>query len=658
MKFSKVVLYFSFLIFSSTFLYGQEHNDHVVPLKTNPALVNYTNKARKSHTPIRRLISDSIVVNLPFLDDFSHGGPYPNDSLWMDNAAFINNTYPICPPTIGVATLDGVNNEGQPYNKNCPPGASFPADSLTSRPINLDLDPNPLAAQIDSVYLSFYWQAGGRGFAPLTSDTLLLQFRTSRIPWTTIWYQLGYTPVPPDTGFHLAMIRLLDTMHLPLNPGTFNAFDANFQFRFKNYACTSANADQWNIDEVYLNKNRTYNDSLSHTDVSFVYESPSLLANYEYMPWEQFTANDIVDTMYLTERYNAPHLGLANTAYSYTIPKASASYGLGNENIPAFIDVGYNPNISQTHIPIKSHFTYTPLSKPDTITINHLLKPAGADFIAWNDTLRFNQIFSDYYAYDDGTAEASYFINGTTPLALAEEITLNNADTLCGLELYFNYMFVNPANYNMILTIWDNTGPGGSPGNIIYENPDTDVATPRTSDTLNGFTFYPYISSSPLVINGGQSIYVGWIQTNGDSLNIGFDLNTNSQSKICYYDNAVPSYWNNGWNPGDYAGSLMMRPIFGHANAHSPLLHTAEIIAPSASISIYPNPANDIVNLTIPMPPNTSLRIYTADGREYMNNSNFYGSSINTSALPAGFYIVEVTPPGGQASYQKLLIQR
>ena len=97
-----------------------------MPLKTNPALVNYTKQAKAKHVYVWRLISDSIVLSLPFLDDFSHGGPYPDTNFWIDNAAYINNTYPICPPTLGVATLDGVNNEGQPYNPNCPPGASYP----------------------------------------------------------------------------------------------------------------------------------------------------------------------------------------------------------------------------------------------------------------------------------------------------------------------------------------------------------------------------------------------------------------------------------------------------------------------------------------------------------------------------------------------------
>ncbi|HTB32276.1 MAG TPA: hypothetical protein VK808_09645, partial [Bacteroidia bacterium] len=304
MKFYKFFLCASLFIASASFLFAQEH---IVPLRCNPALVKYTKEAKMNHTFVWRLISDSLMAKLPFLDDFSHGGPYPNDSLWLDNAVFINNTYPICPPTLGVATLDGVNSEGQPYNPNCPIGASYPADSLTSRPIDLTynyLNTSQKLDAADSVYLSFYWQAGGRGYAPLPNDTLLLQFRTGNTPWTTVWYQLGYTPVAPDTGFHLVMIMLNDTVHNLIDAGlTINPFNSDFQFRFKNYACTSGNVDQWNIDEVYLNENRSYRDTFS-CDISFVYESPSMLANYEYMPWEQFTCNDLADTIFIAERNN------------------------------------------------------------------------------------------------------------------------------------------------------------------------------------------------------------------------------------------------------------------------------------------------------------------------------------------------------------------
>lgn len=659
MKFKRIISSFFFLLLSFPFLYGQQHDDRLGPLKANRALVNYTRQMKQSHVGHQHLLSDSIMAKLPFLDDFSHGGPYPNDSLWMDQAAYINNTYGVWPPTIGVATLDGVNNEGQPYDPSCPPGGSEPADSLTSRPIDLTYDYTSRQHNLkggDSVYLSFYWQAGGRGLAPQTSDTLLLQIRTSSVPWTTVWYHLGYSPNPyTDSGFHVAMIPLLDTMHASLDSGVkIEAFDPHFQFRFKNYACTSADADQWNIDEVRLDEHRTYKDTFMN-DIAFVYQSNGILANYRYMPWEQFTANDIADTFYTMQRNNIP-TSPKQISDTLKIPAGNFLYGATDNVNQDTLGAGASTSPGLTRIPLKARYTYTPLAGPTDIELTQFFTFRG-DAIPSNDTLRFKQIFSNYYAYDDSTAETSYFINAVAPpVYLAEQITLNKPDTLWGLELYFDYMFVDPANYNMILAVWDNTGPNGSPGNLIYENNDTNVTAPRVSDTLNGFTYYPYISSHPLVFSAGQTIYVGWVQTNGDSLNIGFDRNTNSENKIFYWDNTYPD---GDWQIASFQGSLMMRPVFGSAPAkHSPALGTAEVNQPSQTVALYPNPASDRVMLTAYMPLNTILKVFTADGRAYMSNDNFSGNLINTSSFPNGFYILEITPPGSPTSYQKLMIAR
>ncbi len=649
MKFKRILFYFALFIFHFSLLSAQEH---LVPLKCNPVLVRYTKEAKRMHSNSWRLISDSIMAKLPFLDDFSKPGPYPFDSLWMDNAAFINNTYPTCPHTLGVATLDGVNSEGQPYNKNCPVGASYAADSLTSRPI--DLFAGCPKGNFDSVWLSFYYQAGGKGYAPKANDTLLLQFRTSSTPWTTVWYHLGYTPSLTDTGMHLVMIKMVDTIHY--NGVKINIFDHNFQFRFKNYACTSANVDQWNIDEVYLNKNRSWNDTAQY-DVSFMYESPSLLANYEAMPWEQFTQNDLKTSMYLQERNNNyPGISNAiNTLYNYSINTTPVStYSGGNKNIYPYFDSGCNKYTPQVIVPIKSNFSYTPLTKPTDITITHSLSAIG-DFDRHNDTLRYDQKFSDYYAYDDGTAEAAYFINGTAPMYLAYQFTLNHPDTLRGLDLDFNYIFVNQGNYSFRLALWDNTGVGGSPGTLKFEddkiyNPQfVDSMNARYHDSLNGFTFYPYHFSHDSAISG--TFYVGWVQTYGDSLNIGYDYNTDHHNQI-YYN--VGS----GWTPGSYPGSMMMRPVFGTKNSHSPILNSQEQQPEIQALAIYPNPAREKVTLSIPMPANTTLKIYTADGREWLTNNNFMGSTINTASLPAGFYIIQVATTDGKTYFQKLLIQR
>lgn len=73
---------------------------------------------------------------MPFIDDFSRDGIYPFDSLWLDQDAFINRSFANAPPTIGVATLDGLDALGRPHDSLS--GSEEIADHLTSRPIDLE----------------------------------------------------------------------------------------------------------------------------------------------------------------------------------------------------------------------------------------------------------------------------------------------------------------------------------------------------------------------------------------------------------------------------------------------------------------------------------------------------------------------------------------
>src|ERR1035437_8349519 len=146
----------------------------VTPLTCNPILIHKYNEliyAKKLH--LYSTTPDTLT--LPFLDDFSKEGICPDSALWLDKDAFTNHTYPIAPPTLGVATLHGVGPSGKPYDITASAGSSFPADTLTSKPIHLNFFP------YDSVYLSFFWQAQGRGNVPDKYDSLLLQFKNPSI---------------------------------------------------------------------------------------------------------------------------------------------------------------------------------------------------------------------------------------------------------------------------------------------------------------------------------------------------------------------------------------------------------------------------------------------------------------------------------------------
>ena len=140
-------------------------------------------------------------------------------------------------------------------------------------------------------------------------------------------------------------------------------------------------------------------------------------------------------------------------------------------------------------------------------------------------------------------------------------------------------------------------------------------------------------------ISVDKSVFVGWQQTSSLRLNVGWDVNRFSQSKIFYNVNGE-------WLPTSFSGSLMVRPIFGSASTN---IADAEQVS---KISVYPNPANDILNIAN-ADGNCRITIYAPTGQALIRES---GSQINVSNLQSGIYIVKIEA-GGQSSTQKFVKQ-
>ena len=121
-------IYITFLlIFCIYGAYAQTEGVRILPLSTYPIL------EKQADLPLAEgLIPDSI--DLPFIDDFSYAGPYPDRNLWLENKVFINTTMAFNPPSVGVATFDGINYNGKPYGQQ---GEYGTGDTLTSNFINL-----------------------------------------------------------------------------------------------------------------------------------------------------------------------------------------------------------------------------------------------------------------------------------------------------------------------------------------------------------------------------------------------------------------------------------------------------------------------------------------------------------------------------------------
>jgi hypothetical protein len=65
---------------------------------------------------------------LPFFEDFSTSGIFPDQGKWADNYVFINNSFPVDPISSGVATFDAVDSKGDLYASGDMP---VPSDRLT-----------------------------------------------------------------------------------------------------------------------------------------------------------------------------------------------------------------------------------------------------------------------------------------------------------------------------------------------------------------------------------------------------------------------------------------------------------------------------------------------------------------------------------------------
>ena len=666
---------FLFCFFTCCFIIasvdGFKAQEYLTPLKVNPVLAGKVFNKNSSTTQLpanskstvqfkstdiypktpRQLKVDTL--QLPFLDDFSNAYCFPDSTKWLDRRVFINSTYPIAPPTIGVATFDGLDSTGFPYN--FVPGANLAgdADHLTSFPINLynyrggsGNGPWITYSALDSVYFSFFYQAGGHGSPPSPIDSIVLEFRrcfadtiftsdstynvVDTCLWQWQWSKAGYSPQFPDTGFHPVILKV-DPMY----------FQADFQFRFRSYAHLNGDLDQWHIDYVYLNKNRNYRDTI-FSDVAFAYNSSSLLRNYQEMPWEQYIPSELCDSL-ASDSANTLRNSIRNndtiqknTFYSYQLLDEAGNqlgtYGPYSINIDPFGKSGYC-----NYAPfVKPPLTYRiPTLTDSAVFIWKNTIQTIPDFDRYNDTVVHYQRFKNDFAYDDGSAERGYYLSGNQP-SLAMDFKLNFADTLRAIQIYFNPIVDNAQLFFFRLGVWaDNNG---MPGKLIYQD---SVVTPVYADTITGGfnKFTTYQLTNPALVLPAGIFYVGWMQLSNDPLNVGFDRNTNADGHTFIN---VSGYW----QPSILPGTVMLRPLF-----RGPYIPPTGIapVAPRSlqGVSLFPNPTQNQVQVLVSnsnaAADQMQIEVLDLLGRRLDYQMGKSPINIDLSGIAPGIYCVKVT---------------
>jgi len=595
--------------------------ERLVSVSSNPIL-----RSQQVRPVVKSVMSDTL--QLPFLDDFSNSSIFPDSSRWTDSDAYVNHSFAINPPTYGVATFDAMDSSGAIYSSATV--ESFLADALTSKPIDLFL---PLDT---TTYLSFFYQPQGYGDAPESDDSLVVEFYA---PAMDHWYRVWSTKGSSSQDFRIVMINITDSRFL----------QKGFRFRFRNYASMSpsydpslkVNADHWNLDYVYLNNGRHFNDTIMQ-DAALLEPVGSLLLNYTAMPWEHFRIAGI-SAVKAIFRINLNNLSSDRRAFTPTlkispvwVPGPGFEKTYQSDEIKAFETLNYDAAFNYNFSTSETDSALFDVS----VDLNQTL----TDWIPANDRIVSEQIFSDYYAYDDGSSEAGYGMRGegTRTAKLAYRFNnLNNEDSLYAVDFYFNQSLANASKKFFRLAVWANDN--GTPGDLIYAQ---DGAIPE----YNGINAFQRIvlDTAQLVTN---TYYVGWIQTTADFLNVGFDRQNNHGQDIFFNISG-------NWQNSQFEGALMIRPVFANKSRKSGMDQTGRSNLQANPFMIYPNPSDQQITIdcgdltgriqmTLTDLRGSLIRIIEGTGPVY---------KIPVSDIPNGIYLIRVQADSGISTRQKLII--
>lgn len=679
-------IFYTFIVIKILYLAGYSQ-PILIRQTTNPIIEN----AYKNFSNIK---SAGDTLSLPFFDDFSKITIYPDQSKWQDNYVFVNSSFGINPPSLGVATFDILNMSGElyAYASETP----FISDYLTSNPINLSYfvtlnnfsiptnllyyydsatgtyyssdslyyysgshlyncfyQPGTFTADMniyysyqlidvsdslyyydssssqyihieryfytyynlsDSLYLSFYYQGQGMGgHAPANTDSLVLEFKTPETDWIHIWSAPGKS----DSTFQRVMIPISDSIFLK----------KGFQFRFYNYGSLGnvfypsfcSNTDFWNLDYVYLDYKRNMNDTI-FPDVTFRNPFRTFVKEpFTSIPWEHYKLIDTlqIDTLQFTY-YNLDDTILNIFRYmtikNLTNEQFTIDDSLGSDNIEAFDKFEFKRKSQDNYFP-DNNLEESLFEVKISVTAPSLL---SNNIFTMNDTLIHYQKFSNYYSVDDGTPEYGIGLAGTGSQngQFAMYFKTYVPDTLRGVYMFFNRSYNNSNQKYFYMTIWTVDSTTNKPSTIIYKKTDF---RPEF-DGLNDFHYYDL--DTAIYVN--KDIFIGWIQTSTDLLNLGFDLN-NDYSDYVYYN------LTGSWNKLPYKGTPMIRPVFSKQPIEGINYNNIEV-----DFQPYPNPASEIIYISNKTDIDYSLFDLTGKIIKY-GKSNY----INVAEIENGIYLLK-----------------
>lgn len=599
------------------------------------------------------------TLNLPFMDDFSYSGPYPLASHWLDRDVFVNNDMAQDPPSFGAATFDGLNSEGTAYG-----GGYGKADQLTSRYLNLSGIPG-------EVYLTYWLQRRGFGDRPEPEDSIVLEFKDRTGKWVHVQ---GYPGIPPNQP---------NTVPEPFRfyrqqiPAEFKY--RGFQFRFKNFSERTGLLDVWHLDYVRVDNNFT--DSIFN-DVAFTRQPDFILENYSSMPWRHFNdfagkeLRDNIDVGIWNHaatplNANPSLVRLFETRSNVEVFNVTLFNGV-EANVENGFPVARNylfaadptgfPPVSADLLQIMSGPAFDDFERLNfrmtyQLSNTSQINTPGYEAVGRNNSVNRFTVFDNYFAYDDGTAEAGLIAQEGVQVAL--KYTANVEDSLRAIQIHFPRTTIDVSNQEFNLQVWVGALDNTPEYEQVLLRP---LYADAVLDTLQGFTTYVLVDENdnpkPLYLPPGD-FYIGWQQVSRcdgtKCIPVGYDRNSPRGAANMF------RYFQGRWQPfppNFPIGSLMLRPVVGNTTPPATTSVDAPLL-PARNFTLFPNPTQGILNVRPQegYPEDFIFRIFSPTGQ--LMRSGTLSAQIDVHTLTPGVYLLHIAEQrSGRTWRERFVIAR
>ncbi len=523
------------------------------------------------------------TIELPFWDDFATSSGTLDTTWWTPQSqlqVIVKTGIGIDPPSLGVATFDGIDALGQPYLPSPTDGG---VDSLVSHYIDLTKVPTGLR---NTVYLSFFYQFYGLGESPEEQDSLILYFKNADGQWDKIWPEIGDNYASDPTIFTEVFAQVNGTQY----------FHPEFQFMIKATGRQNGWLDNWLVDYVYMDKRRFDNDN-SYLDRTFTQPPSSIFDQYTAIPFDDFVAAADKNTLFTSTTTNLRNLenDLQPIAYSVNlydtlngllieslISESESAFNIFEKEIVAVTSPPLNPALLDVNADSLYLMLEYSVDSGDKFLIDSIYN-SGADTLFYdslhvkeinlkqNDILRSYFNLHNYYAYDDGTAEYGAGLNQPQG-KIAVQFNVLVGKYLNRIDIYFPNIQGNQAGTPLELFVLNDFE--GNENSVRFQS---NIAISHTG--INEFITYEL--ASPIFVT--DTFFIGFtnLSSTQEWLGVGLDKNTDSADKIFVNVDGT-------WTPNNTVqGSLMMRPYFVKnppilgINKNEPVV-----------IDVYPNPSN------------------------------------------------------------------